>query len=172
MVTDDGARYTWPLLGREVPLASFEDFIWAGSELLFVVALDDGAPVGILQGYGADLHSKVISISFMLSDRVRLSGWPIEALVMFIEVLFSVHGYRKIYLRVPNPASGIPTSSLQRFCRKEATLTAHVPLAEGGLADLDIWSLQSATWESALARRMTGLDVSAGDRAAHLSVAP
>ncbi len=155
MVSTATTRREWPLLGRDIDEASFEDLVWEESDLLFVVfPADSDVPVGILQGYGADLRSKTIALGFSLDSHQRLRGWPFEGVIMFIELLFSVYGFRKLYLWLPDAMVEAFEGTLRTRCTKEAQLDNQVPAADGTLESLQIWSLSSSTWDSEYVRRM------------------
>jgi RimJ/RimL family protein N-acetyltransferase len=94
--------YRWRFRGQVLPYEAFVQQLNAGVFVQFVVRLrSDNSPAGHVLAYSADLRNGHIFVANIMSpDRIgqRLGT---EAQLLFIDYLFDLWNFRKVYVEVP-----------------------------------------------------------------------
>jgi len=116
-----------------------------------VVEMASSARIGLLAAYDVDLRNGTACLAAAFEPRVRLRGWPLEALVLFVEHLFRTLPLRKLYAEALTSVSSVVESGLGRFFVEEARFVAHEQV-DGRLRDLHVLALFREHWDAVAPR--------------------
>lgn len=89
----------WRHRGAAPPPEQYAQVLWQGVLAQFLaVRKDDGKPIGAVSAYNADLRNQCVSLAVLIAPEFERRGWAMEAGFIFIDYLFKVWNFRKIYL--------------------------------------------------------------------------
>jgi hypothetical protein len=154
--TQDQVAGGWPLMGETMSPVEFFGYLWSLGPIQFAaVRRDAGVPVGLVQGIDEDARNGTIAMGFFLDPELWASGWPLEAVVLFLEYLLQGRGYRKVYVHLPASLLGKLGGALGTWLDEECVLHRHVRVGDD-YEDVSVFSVSRHKWDSAFARRLTG----------------
>lgn len=146
----------WPQRELNMNPSQFERSLWTLCELNYVVVrLGTDETIGFLQGINSDPVNGTIGLGIALRPEVWRQGWPWEAVVIFIHVLFEVHGFRKIYCQMSERTRTKVGSAIHRWLHHEATYRRHERRGNE-YDDWHIYALYRTQWPVALIGQVTG----------------
>ena len=148
----------WPLAGRTLTVGEFGDMLWSTGPINFaIVRRDSGAAVGFVQAVQEDLRSGTVGVGVFVEPVLWKAGWPLEAVVLFIEYLFAGCGYRKAYFTMRTSTLERLGGALDAWLEVECRYRRHVRSPrDGGYEDVHVLSLDRDRWDSDIARQITG----------------
>lgn len=86
------------LAGATPSPESFPQLVWSGVLTQFVVTTRESpAPIGLVSAYNPDYRHGFAYISAITDPRFTNQGWPLEALVLLVNHVFSCWNFRKLY---------------------------------------------------------------------------
>jgi RimJ/RimL family protein N-acetyltransferase len=130
--------------------------IWRRSRLQYaVLSRSTSDLIGLVQGLDEDSYNGIVGVGVAMHPAVWGKGWPIEAVVLFVNLLFEVHGYRKLYCEMSDPTRRLLGSAMSRWMRPVARFAEHERV-DDGYVDWHIYSLHRRDWDGDLARLVTG----------------
>jgi RimJ/RimL family protein N-acetyltransferase len=151
----------WPRSGRQRTLEEFERFIWQSGRLKYaMLRRDSGRLIGVVQGMNENDRSRTIGVGIIIDPDLWLHGWPFEGLVLFVNILFEVKGFRKVYFHMSQATATLVGGAMKRWLTREATFKMHTRL-EDSYEDWHTYSLFQGMWD----RNM--VDLVAGRPASH-----
>ncbi|HYI60637.1 MAG TPA: hypothetical protein VEW93_02400 [Acidimicrobiales bacterium] len=151
-----GDPRAWPLRGALPSLDELEEQLWGASRVQYaLVARGDDRTVGLVQGLDEDLRSGTVAVGIAVGEELWRAGWPLEGLVLFLNLLIAGHGYRKLTLEVPAHGVDRFVGSSHRWLEDEGHLAAHA-VTEHGVEDVAFFSLFARDWDRDLALQVTG----------------
>jgi RimJ/RimL family protein N-acetyltransferase len=164
----------WPVEGRDVPRERLAEVLWQLSPLQYaVLRKDQGAVIGLVQGLDVDQRSRTIGLGLAMDPQLWHRGWPLEAVILFLDLLFDVMGYRKVYVQMSASTARRIGSAAGEWLTREVTFEQHKPMpgAPNGSAvheDWHVFSLFRERWDAGLlelvgGRRMTSDKQPGGD---------
>ncbi len=90
--------YRWRLRGETPPPDAFARFLWSESFCQFAIRESrSGRPLGLVQAYAGDHVSRHTKVAVLLDPSAQLSGWPMEAIVVFLAYLYTTWPFAKVY---------------------------------------------------------------------------
>jgi acyl carrier protein len=119
-----------------------------------VVDARSAARIGVLAAYDADLRNGTAYLMASFEPRVRGRGWPLEAIVLFVDHLFRTWPLRKVYAEAVGSAAKPIESGLGRLFVEEGRFVAH-EYVHGKLCDLRVLSVFRAHWEAVAPRLLS-----------------
>lgn len=121
---DVGAR--WRFRGASPSPHDFPAYLGHGVLVQFVADQRATAkPIGLVSAYNADFANQHAWVAMALDPSVQRAGWPLEALLLFIEHTFSAFSFRKLYFEVPAFNLGQFASAIGRALEEEGRLRDH-----------------------------------------------
>jgi hypothetical protein len=148
---------SWPFTDEPMTVEQLEAHIWSTGPVQYaVVRRDSHDTIGLTQGLHPDLRNGTIGVGFAVEPHLWRAGWPLEAVVLFIEHLLSGGLYRKLYFRMTTSTAVRVGGALTDWLAPECVYRRHVRTPEGGYEDMTIYALDRAIWDSEMARRLTG----------------
>jgi len=140
----------WPRTEISSTPSEFEDELWRIAPINYVVlARGTHEVVGLVQGMNEDLENSTIGLSAMLGSRQWRQGWPFEAVILMIRLLFEWHDFRKIYCQFSGSTSVGFSGAFGSWLNHEATFERHQRVGSGW-EDWHIYSLFRDQWEAAV----------------------
>ena len=144
----------WPVTQLDVQSPDLDRRLWAFGGLQYaVVRRDTSATVGLVQGVFGEPRGGTIGVGVVIDPAHWRAGWPFEAIVVFIDLLFATFGYRKIYLQVAESTLTHMGPFLDRFLVKEATYRAH-RRSPDGYEDWHVYALFASKWDHRFAESL------------------
>jgi len=99
-----------------------------GRDQLVQFMIDDtrrNARAGLVDAYGANLQDGFAYLSLVMAPAYMASGWGIEALLFFMNYVFTLWGFRKLYAELPGFNYQLFASGEGKTFRTEACLRDH-----------------------------------------------
>lgn len=141
----------WHWQGRPVGPEGFRDTLWSGILAhLLVESLESGAPVGLFTAYGANHHHQFCYCQIGVVPEWRMVGWPAEAGLLGLDLLFRRFNFRKVYAEVGSDNSHHYSSSAGIGFEVEGCLKDHI-YANGSFLDMLTFSVTRVRWEERIA---------------------
>jgi RimJ/RimL family protein N-acetyltransferase len=140
--------HEWPLYGRHFASPDqLGPYLETLSHLQFVIRQrDTGEVIGLVQGLDEDLRSKTIGIGVVLAPELWRSGWPLEALLVFVDYLFRARGFRKLYFHMLASTLDRVGSVTSWWLTPECVYRRHV-LVQDRYEDVHILGLHRRDWD-------------------------
>lgn len=133
--------------GVTYPPDNFAANLWQGVLVHFVVWRKETAEgLGLYTCYDADMRHGHAKLAVLARPDVRLTGWPAESAHLFLDYLFRVFPFHKLYMEVLDynlPMLRIATAS---FVQEEGRLGGH-HWHDGQRWDLRTFSIYRDAWE-------------------------
>lgn len=115
----------WRMHGVIPPPSELFAMVLATSELNYMLCSSDGEPFGFAQLLSVDRQSGHAYLSAFFHPDHQGKGWPMEALVAYLDYAFVVLGLHKIYLESTTPAADQYGSAAASVLELEGTLRGH-----------------------------------------------
>lgn len=127
LATRPETGYRWRYRGTVPPIERFASEIWQNTVLaqFVVVAASSGQAQGLVVCYQADMVNGHASIGAAFSQEVESVGLPATAVGLFIQYLFRVYPFRKLYLEVPGWNMAQIASGVGSYFHDEGRLRGH-----------------------------------------------
>lgn len=123
LATSQAAGFRWRLRGATPSLEFFARQLHDGVLAQFVVdRRSDGSPIGLVVAYNAQLAHGFAWIAIVIDPRIRASGWPLEAGLLFVNYLFQTWNLRKLHVEAPGFNLTQFDRGLSRFMEEEGRL--------------------------------------------------
>jgi RimJ/RimL family protein N-acetyltransferase len=152
LVTDERTAAFWPLNGKVPDPERFEQYLWAKSGLQYVICRrDSGSVIGLIQAIDRDARNGIVGIGLFLSPDLWRSGWPLEGIVLFLDLLFEGLGCRKVYFEMSASTACSLGGALDTWLAREVTLRDHIRQGDGYVDD-HIYALFREQWDPTLLR--------------------
>lgn len=97
LATDASLGFRWRFGGQLASPETFVHELWRGVFTACLVETPDGTPVGHTVCYDADLANGFAFVAAAYVDPVRKSPVTMESLALFVDYLFTVRPFRKLY---------------------------------------------------------------------------
>lgn len=150
--------YRWRYRGVTPSPEGFAQLLWHQTLAQFIVERrENGQRLGQVSAFDANERNGFCHIAMMLDPNLTGTGWALEAGALFINYLFSLWNFRKLYGEVLESNFGDFASGAGSWFRVEGRLTQHEFYA-GRYWDLLLLALHREDWEPAgveLVRRLT-----------------
>jgi RimJ/RimL family protein N-acetyltransferase len=147
---------SWPFTGEPMAVEQLEAHIWSTGPIQYaVVRRDSGDTIGLTQGLHPDLRNGTVGVGFAVAPDLWRAGWPLEAVVLFIDHLLTGR-FRKLYFRMTASTAARLGSGLTDWLTPECVHRQHVRTPEGGYDDMTIYGLDRSDWDPEMARLLTG----------------
>ena len=145
----------WPRSEIGLSRTSFESGLWHLGNVNYVaIARSTGRIVGLVQGINEDRENGTVGLSVVLEPDLWRQGWPFEAVVLMLDLLFEWFGYRKVYCQFADSTRHGLFGAMGKWLNHEATLERHQRRGEQW-EDWHIYSIFRRQWDSSLAARVT-----------------
>jgi len=124
LTTDPSIGYRWRLRGAVPSPAGFETALWEQVFAQFVIWDNRGPePCGLVTAYAADARNRIAYFAIVHRQRAAaLSSVPVDALLLFLQYLFTVWDFRKLYAESPEYAYEDFASGAGKYFEVEARL--------------------------------------------------
>jgi RimJ/RimL family protein N-acetyltransferase len=123
LYVDPESAFRWRLRGATPDPRSFESVLWEQVLVQFlIVKRDDSRPMGLVTCFAADMRSAVANIAIVIQDRYVQQGLGAEALFLFIDYVFGLWNFRKLYAETPAFNFDQFSSAAARYFAVEASL--------------------------------------------------
>lgn len=130
--------------------------LWGGVLAQFVVVRNEtGEPVGTVAAYGADHRNGHVHLAAFVFPQFQRLAWPIEGTTIFLDYLFGVFPFRKVYADTLQPNAEQFSTTLSDMTKEEGRRIAH-EWFDGQYVDLITYAIYREDWE-AFRRRGPGL---------------
>jgi len=101
LATSERTGFRWGIVGTLLRPDQFAESLWAGIWCQFVVVRrSDDRPLGLVVGYDPNFNDGYAYGAEVLIDEAQVTGVGVEALGLFLNILFSSFNFRKIYFEV------------------------------------------------------------------------
>lgn len=139
--------FRWRNRGATPSPEAFVEGLWRGVLAQFMVErIQSDETIGNVFAYSADHMSGVASVAIMVLPKYTKQGWALEAAGLFVDYLFRVWNFRKLYADSPDYTAGAFSGGVGRFFREEGCLRDH-EYYDGRYWDLHIFALYRDEWE-------------------------
>ena len=117
--------FRWRYRGMTPSPEEFTRTLWDGIFAQFIVAGGDGTPIGLVMAYGAHPRDGYVYLGAVAVPDEIGTGRLVVGTIVFIEYLFAVGSFRKVYLEAPEFNISQFGHGLHRYCSEEARLHDH-----------------------------------------------
>jgi acyl carrier protein len=145
-----GVVETWRTRGRYVPANEFDAFLGTGLHHALVARRPDGELVGLVESRDFEPIDGYCFVSAAEAVDHQGSGLIVEAVALFLDVLFSSFPVAKAYFLLSEDARLRIRSALGTLITEEAVLGGHVRL-NGRRQDVTVGSVRRDEFEARLA---------------------
>ena len=126
LATDEEIAWRWRYRGHTPSPEQFQQNLFAGITAQFIVEhLPTGKPIGHVQAFDANDRNESCHFSILLDPSLDRVGWTMEALLLFLDYLFTVFNFRKLYAEVPEFNFRKLYAGAQRYAKIEGRLREH-----------------------------------------------
>jgi RimJ/RimL family protein N-acetyltransferase len=145
----------WRFRGTTPSPTAFNSILWHGVDTQFgVEQKSDGRLIGLVTSYNTDIENRFTYLSMLLDPDCHRVGWPLEAGGLFLDYLFSVFSFHKVYAEVidynlPQFASTARHGPFQ----EEVCLEDHV-YAEGRYWNVRVLAVYREDWSKRVDTRL------------------
>jgi RimJ/RimL family protein N-acetyltransferase len=124
---DERIGFRWRTRGETPSFDGYIRGLFANAFAQFVVArLDSREAIGHVNAYDPNFRSGHASVGMVLDPSVTGKGWAVEASLLFVNYLFTLWDFQKIYLESMDFNYAQFGHNLERFFHEEARLVEHV----------------------------------------------
>lgn len=160
LATGEQTGFRWRYRGVSPSPESFAQGLWQQVIAQFVVERrSDGERLGHVVAFDANERNGFCHIGILLDPEVEGAGWAFEAAALFVEYLFTLWPFRKLYGEVLEFNYAAFESGRDRWFREEGRLRAH-EYHDNRYWDLVLVALHREDWErdaSPILRRLAAL---------------
>ena len=101
LATSERTGFRWGIPGTMLRLEQFNEMVWTGAWCNFIVHdLKSNQPIGIVTGYQPNFPDGYAYVAQVMIEEVQQTGKGVEALGLFINLLFTNYNLRKLYFEV------------------------------------------------------------------------
>jgi RimJ/RimL family protein N-acetyltransferase len=126
LATHELTGWRWRYRGTSPSPELFQQQLWQNCVAQFIVEhIADGQRVGHVQAFDANDRNGYCHFGVLLDPALERSAWGIEALLLFLDYLFTVFNYRKLYAEIPEFNYDQFASGAGSIFKVEGHLKAH-----------------------------------------------
>lgn len=152
LATDDEVGFRWRHRGTTPSPEDFSRSLWDGVFTQFLVCeADTGRPFGLVVAYGAHPRDGYTYVAAVAESRAHSTGQMVVAFVLFIEYLFAVGNFRKLYMETNEFNLAQFGRHLDRYVDVEGRLREHEWYGDR-FWDVLILSIQRDSWDKRAGR--------------------
>jgi hypothetical protein len=142
LFTDPEGQSTGRLGGVGLNPETLGSFLWSGVLTQFLVVRPDARQrIGLVAAYNAEFRHGRVSLAIWTAPPFRGRGWPMEATLLMLRILFDQFPFRKVYFESIQPAVETFGSALNRFLTVEGVLKEYM-FVDGRYVDQTIASIR------------------------------
>ena len=146
LAVDPRSAFRWRLRGVTPDPRTFESSLWDQVLVQFVITRrSDDRPIGLVTCFAADMRSSVANLAIVLEHQFTPSALAGEALFLFLDYVFELWNFRKIYAEMPEFNFSSIASGASRWFTVEARVPARYWMF-GQYWDNIILSIDRARW--------------------------
>jgi RimJ/RimL family protein N-acetyltransferase len=155
--------WSWRYRSRQIGFERFVQTMRDGVLVHFTITMNDhsgqieGRPIGQVICYNADMHNRHAYVAVQGHPHFFRSGATIDAARLFIQYVFALFDFRKIYIECPEFVLDSHYKSITRLFREEARYVDHEFFA-GSWWDLLVYAIDRSTWNDRVARLYNSLE--------------
>jgi RimJ/RimL family protein N-acetyltransferase len=139
--------YRLRLRGATPKPEAFVESFWEGVLVQFMIeARQTREPIGVISAYSTNMRDGWTYMAQASQPRFIGSGWSIEALALFVDYLFALWNFRKLYSEAVAYNFDQFASGAGRYFELEGCLRNHQYYA-GRFWDMHILSITRQSWE-------------------------
>jgi RimJ/RimL family protein N-acetyltransferase len=147
LTTHEKLGWRWRYRGSTPSPELFQQQLWQGVAAQFVVEhLGDQKPIGFVQAFDPNDRNGHCHFAIVLDPALERTGWALEALLLFLDYLFTIFNFRKLYAEVPEFNYASFASGNERDFKIEGRLREHDWHA-GRYWDLFFLAVYREDWE-------------------------
>ena len=117
-----------------------------------------GDPIGQVTAYNANLRNRSVYFGMLIDPALMGAGWTSEAGALFLNYLFTIWDFRKIYIETIDFNFSNFASGIGRFFQEEGCLKEN-DFFNGRYWDMHILALYRRDWERVAAKYLSQLPV-------------
>lgn len=131
-----------------IPPERYGEALWAGVDCQFAIeSINDGTLVGIVNIHGSDKTNLNARLTILIRPDLHTKAWPLEALPLFIDHVFRVFPFRKLYADVTESVFDTFAAGSGIDFDIEGRLVAHHWIG-GKWQDLLVLAVHRSKWEN------------------------
>ncbi len=147
LATSEEMGYRWRFRGTSPSPEAFPQGLWHQVLVQFIIErIENGQRLGLVAAFDANERNGWCHIAMVLDPNVAGTGWALEAGSLFVNYLFMLFNFRKLYGEVPDFNYRDLMSGRNRFFREEGCLKDHEYHA-GRYWDLHLVAVFREDWE-------------------------
>jgi RimJ/RimL family protein N-acetyltransferase len=118
--------WRWRYRGTSPSPEQFQQQLWQTTVAQFIVErTTDNQRVGFVQAFDASERNGYCHFAILLDPGLERSGWGFESMLLFLDYIFTVFPFRKLYAEVPEFNYGQFASGERGVFRVEGQLKDH-----------------------------------------------
>jgi RimJ/RimL family protein N-acetyltransferase len=142
----------WRFRGSTPRFEEFVASLWHETLAVFLIeSRERGEPIGLVSAYRPDFRNQTAYLNVLISPVHRRSGWPLEGVLLFLELLFVNWPFRKVYLEAVEFNYRLLASGAGRLFEPESVLKDY-EYFDGRYWDLVTASVSRAAVEGHVAK--------------------
>jgi RimJ/RimL family protein N-acetyltransferase len=155
LCTGYATSYRWRFRGATPSPEEFSRALWQEVLAQFVIirANKPTSVAGLVVAYNPDFRNDTVHVGIVLDPAYQRKAWPLEGLALFVDYVFTMWRFRKIYFESPASVISEMALSLETYTRREGVLVGHEFLA-GSYVDLHILALWREDWTNLRGRAL------------------
>ena len=147
--TGGDVSFRWRYRGETPSPPTFSRLLWEGVVTQYIAeSKESSRPFGLLAAYHVDDRNRHGYVAVLFDQEHRSKGWPLESCALFIQYLFDVFPFRKLYFESLDFNVEQFGSGLQELLIEEGRLRGHA-FHGGKYADMVTLALYRETWDLA-----------------------
>jgi RimJ/RimL family protein N-acetyltransferase/acyl carrier protein len=147
LTTHEKLGWRWRYRGATPSPELFQQQLWQGVAAQFVIEhVGDQKPIGFVQAFDPSDRNGHCHFAIVLDPALERTGWALEALLLFLDYLFTIYNFRKLYAEVPEFNYASFASGNERDFKIEGRLREHDWHA-GRYWDLFFLAVYREDWE-------------------------
>jgi len=148
LTTGSSVAHRWRLRGSSISPSGFDQFLWHDVQIQMIgEALSSGERAGLFQMFGHDPMSGFAHLSAIVPPHLMRRGWPFEALLLFVDLVFRSWDVRKLYLESPEFVAVDYAAGAGELLHEEGRLKAHY-YWDDQFWDQRIFAIYRDTWRA------------------------
>lgn len=138
--------WRWRHRGETPSPELFRQVLHAGVLCQFVILrASDSEPVGLVLAYNPDIRNRHCYMAICLLPTVHHQSWPMESIGLFLDYVFGVWDFRKVYVESPEFNAEQFVNGARRWMTEEGRLREHW-YHGGRWWDFITWALTRDQW--------------------------
>ena len=143
---DPEIGHRWRHRGETPSPEAFVRMLWHNVLVQFLITDKEGAPIGHAFAYDANQRDGHASIAILVDGGHRGQGWTLESMTLFVNYVFAVWNFRKLYFDSIDFNYQSFASGAGRYFREEGCLRDHT-FYDGKYVDKYILALYRDDWD-------------------------